>query len=399
MAAQQGAAPGGARDRSKAQCRSALERWGGARAQLHIALGQCGAHPLSWQTALPVYSVRGRCGLEPLMRAAPPMPGGRSGSNGRSGGSGGCRGRGFVACERGWGWGRGREGGEAKASRSHVAWCLHTRKEGQGLDPRRVWGVPLSATRLSVGGYGSTPRWRWQPVKGGGGRGGAVGASVAAGARRAGQRSGWGWPKSAGEPGALVVLGAAVSNGARTPLGGDEPRRASSTGANPGGGGGCLAVPSLPNRTGTGPAGGIPGGRAGLGTGAMPPPPPPPPSNTSLLGPLLRSIEAHNAGISVEHDVVSLVCKLVKGIVGASVPSQKSSIRPLGFGIWHFSGQMNLNSNRSRLATYQPCEQVCYAARVDCMYLFCGSGIGQLWSGMEWRISIALVIEPVWGTI
>ena len=29
-----------------------------------------------------------------------------------------------------------------------------------------------------------------------------------------------------------------------------------------------LAVPSRPNRTGTGPAGGIPGGRAGLGTGA-----------------------------------------------------------------------------------------------------------------------------------
>ena len=32
-----------------------------------------------------------------------------------------------------------------------------------------------------------------------------------------------------------------------------------------------LAVPSRPNRTGTGPAGGIPGGRAGLGTGALGP--------------------------------------------------------------------------------------------------------------------------------
>ena len=32
-----------------------------------------------------------------------------------------------------------------------------------------------------------------------------------------------------------------------------------------------LAVPSRPNRTGTGPAGGIPGGRAGLGTGALRP--------------------------------------------------------------------------------------------------------------------------------
>ena len=84
MAAQRGAAPGGAWDRSYALCRSALERWGGARAperlggaraHLHIALGQCGALPLSWRTVLPVYSVRVRCGLEPHVRAAPPMPG------------------------------------------------------------------------------------------------------------------------------------------------------------------------------------------------------------------------------------------------------------------------------------------------------------------------------------
>ena len=72
-----------------------------------------------------------------------------------------------------------------------------------------------------------------------------------------------------GARGARGVGGAAVGDGARTPLGGDETRRASSTGANPGGGGGERhAVPSRPNRTGTGPAGGIPGGRAGLGTGA-----------------------------------------------------------------------------------------------------------------------------------
>ena len=72
-----------------------------------------------------------------------------------------------------------------------------------------------------------------------------------------------------GARGARGVGGAAVSGGARTPLGGDESRRASSTGANPGGGGGERhAVPSRPNRTGTGPAGGIPWGRAGLGTGA-----------------------------------------------------------------------------------------------------------------------------------
>ena len=72
-----------------------------------------------------------------------------------------------------------------------------------------------------------------------------------------------------GARGARGVGGAVVSGGARTPLGGDESRRASSTGANPGGGGGERhAVPSRPNRTGTGPAGWIPGGRVGLGTGA-----------------------------------------------------------------------------------------------------------------------------------
>ena len=72
-----------------------------------------------------------------------------------------------------------------------------------------------------------------------------------------------------GARGAPGFGGAAFSGGARTPLGGDESRRASSPGANPGGGGGERhAVPSRPYRTGTGPAGGIPGRRAGLGTGA-----------------------------------------------------------------------------------------------------------------------------------
>ena len=72
-----------------------------------------------------------------------------------------------------------------------------------------------------------------------------------------------------GARGARGVGGAAVGGGARTPLSGDEPRRASSTGANYGGGEGERhAVPSRSNRTGTGPAGGILGGRAGLGTGA-----------------------------------------------------------------------------------------------------------------------------------
>ena len=72
-----------------------------------------------------------------------------------------------------------------------------------------------------------------------------------------------------GARGARGVGGAAVSGGARNPLGGDESRRASSTGANLGGGGvERHAVPSRANRTGTGPAGWIPGGRAGMGTGA-----------------------------------------------------------------------------------------------------------------------------------
>ena len=72
-----------------------------------------------------------------------------------------------------------------------------------------------------------------------------------------------------GARGARGVRGAAVSGGARTPLGGDESRRASSTGANLGGSGGERhAVPSRRNRTGTGPAGWIPRGRAGLGTRA-----------------------------------------------------------------------------------------------------------------------------------
>ena len=88
--------------------------------------------------------------------------------------------------------------------------------------------------------------------------------------RPTGRRSGRGWPKSAGEPGALEV-----SAGPRSAVG-PAPR---SAGTNPAehhlrgrilveAGGGRHAVPSRPPRTGTGPAGGIPGGRAGLGTGA-----------------------------------------------------------------------------------------------------------------------------------
>ena len=72
-----------------------------------------------------------------------------------------------------------------------------------------------------------------------------------------------------GSSGRSQSRGAAVSGGARTPLGGDESRRASSTWANPGGGGGS-ATPSPRGRTGPGraPPDGYRGGRAGLGTGA-----------------------------------------------------------------------------------------------------------------------------------
>ena len=59
-----------------------------------------------------------------------------------------------------------------------------------------------------------------------------------------------------------MVLGAAVSDGAPTPLGGDESRRASSTGPNLGGGGGS-ALPSPPGQTIPGRA--LPEGYRGRG--------------------------------------------------------------------------------------------------------------------------------------
>ena len=86
------------------------------------------------------------------------------------------------------------------------------------------------------------------------------------------------WPSVAGaRPGlAKVGLGAqcaagdggaADGDGARTPLSGDESRRAPSTGANPGGGGES-ATPSPRGRTGPGwaPPEGHRGGGLGLGT-------------------------------------------------------------------------------------------------------------------------------------
>ena len=67
--------------------------------------------------------------------------------------------------------------------------------------------------------------------------------------------------------GAAGVGGATDGDGARTPLGGDESRRAPSTGANPGGGGGS-ATPSPRGRTGPGWA--PPEGHRGGGRGWAP---------------------------------------------------------------------------------------------------------------------------------
>ena len=77
-----------------------------------------------------------------------------------------------------------------------------------------------------------------------------------------------------GSPGRSWSRGAAVSDGARTPLGGDESRRASSTGANPGGGGGST-TPSPHGRTGTGraPPDGYRGGGRGWAPGLRAPGP------------------------------------------------------------------------------------------------------------------------------
>ena len=77
-----------------------------------------------------------------------------------------------------------------------------------------------------------------------------------------------------GARGARGVGGAAVGGGARTPLGGDEFPRASSTGANPGGGGGS-ATPSPRGRTGPGraPPEGYRGGGRGWAAGLRGPGP------------------------------------------------------------------------------------------------------------------------------
>ena len=86
------------------------------------------------------------------------------------------------------------------------------------------------------------------------------------------------WPGLAkvgqGDRGAAGDGGAADGDGARTPLDGDQSRRAPSTGANPGGGGGS-ATPSPRGRTGPGraPTEGHRGGGLGWAPGLRGPGP------------------------------------------------------------------------------------------------------------------------------
>ena len=100
--------------------------------------GQCRAHPLSWRPALPVWSVRGRCGLEPHVRAASPMPGG---SGGVFGGQSSCL-----------------EGGAGlnRTPAGHTALLVHGRAQGVLGSPPRVLGSPPRV-------LGPPPRDCWSP--------------------------------------------------------------------------------------------------------------------------------------------------------------------------------------------------------------------------------------------
>ena len=109
----------------------------------------------------------------------------------------------------------------------------------------------------------------------GGVRAGEGGSSSAVERHRAadrGARSDRGWPKSAGDPAALTAVGGrGQRRGPHPAPRGRIPPSIIHGGESWWRRGERLAVPSRPNRTGTGPAGGIPGGRAGLGTVAPTP--------------------------------------------------------------------------------------------------------------------------------
>ena len=232
------------------------------------------------------------------------------------------------------------------------------------------WGHGVHA-----GGGGGAVGW-W----GGGAREGDGGAVSSAAERhraadRAEERPGLA-KVGRGARGAQGVGGAAVSGGARTPLGGDESRRASSTGAKPGGGGGERhAVPSRPNRTGTGPAGGIPGGRVGLGTGA------PGPGSLVVAG-RRGGDRAGGGGLAV------VVCSLPRGggsPVGApSGLAVKTRWRPLGS--WAPS-RKNLGFAGGDSAIMVWYGMVWYG-----MVWYGMVWYGMIWYGMVWYVVVVVVV-------
>ena len=153
------------------------------------------------------------------------------------------------------------------------------------LTSRREVGSLAAPVRRK--GREGTGREGWRVRgEGGGGRGRGVCARARGeGGRCARPPSVTVWPSVAGARPGLAKVGrgargaagdggAADGDGARTPLGGDESRRASSTGANPGGGGGS-ATPSPRGRTGPGraPPEGLRGGGLGWAPGLRGPGP------------------------------------------------------------------------------------------------------------------------------
>ena len=189
-------------------------------------------------------------------------------------------------------WRAGGEGGGGGGRRS----------EGVGLGPPPAVGGPVVVltSRREVGSLAASVRRKGREgdreggaacAGRGGGGGGGRGRGVCARARGEGGRCarppsvtewplrsgvrGRGWPKSAGEPGALLVTGgAADGDGARTPA-----RRGRIPPSTIHGGeswwrrGECHTVPSRPNRTETGPAGGYRGGGLGWAPGLRGPGP------------------------------------------------------------------------------------------------------------------------------
>ena len=141
--------------------------------------------------------------------------------------------RGCAGAQRGLVQGRSRAGRRRGAAVWGRAGARRGAAQGRSVGLRRGGGDTACTLGGGGGGCGLVGGCARE------GDGGAV--SLAAERHRAADRAEErpGLAKvGRGARGARGVGGAAVSGGARTPLGGDESRRASSTGANPGGGGG-----------------------------------------------------------------------------------------------------------------------------------------------------------------